>query len=258
MQIPAEASNDWLRWRTKATPHKQAMIFGDRRWTFAELDELTNRMAGWLVELDLPENGRVGILMQNRPEYVVLIYAASRLGLTLVTFNTRLTSAEVEWQIGFTACELVIVDEGNEQKLEGFLGVEVLQVPTIDQLQYLSANGKWLMVNDEWRTDSIQAIVFTSGTTGRPKAVPVRYDQHFVSAMGSSYRLGVENNDIWLSVLPLYHVGGMAVVFRSLIYGTAFDLHPKFDLMEINEALQQEEVRRAAVIKNMHRLRQLR
>ncbi len=247
-------SNDWLRWRAKATPHKTALLFGNTVWNFAELDLLTDQMASWLRGLEMPENSRLGVLMQNRPEYVLLIYAANRLGLTLVTFNSRLTAAEVGWQIEFTACELVIADGENYGKVDGLADVRVAQVPEIDQLGGLDQSGEWAAANGVSSgidMESVQAIVFTSGTTGRPKAVPVTYQQHFFSAMGSSYRLGVETNDIWLSVLPLYHVGGMAVVFRSLLYGTAIDLHRKFDLTEINESLDQKEISMISVVPTM-------
>ena len=72
-------SADWLQHRTQATPKKTALLIGEEQWTFAELNVLTDQFCGWLTQLELPENRRVGILMHNCLEYVLLIYAAARL-----------------------------------------------------------------------------------------------------------------------------------------------------------------------------------
>lgn len=243
-------SADWLAFRSQATPQKKALIFWDKQWTFAELNVLTDGLCDWLGQQPLPENRRIGVLMHNRPEYVLLIYAAARMGLTLVTFNSRLTAAEVEWQIGFTQCKFVIVDETNQQTLSQIAQVNVLKVLELSQLPTQSTNKR----TDQTAIDNeqaIQSIVFTSGTTGRPKAVPITFAQHFYSAMGSAYRLGVQPDDVWLSVLPLYHVGGLAVIFRSLLYGTAVDLHPRFNLAEINNALDQKPISLISVVPTM-------
>lgn len=238
-------STDWLRWRAKATPTHLALIFDQQRWSYAALDHLTDQLCHWLKTLNLPTNKRIGVLMQNSPEYVLLIHAAARLGLTLVTLNTRLAPAEVAWQIEFTECTLILVDAQNREKVDPKL---TRQAPTAHQLTSVtSPTGQ----PSRPPTNHQQAIVFTSGTTGRPKAVPITFDQHFYSAMGSAYRLGKQDDDIWLSVLPLYHVGGLAVIFRSTLYGTAVDLHPRFDLTEINVALDQKAITMISVVPTM-------
>lgn len=250
-------SADWLTHRRLATPQKTALTFGGMAWTFAELDELTNSLCNWLGLRPLPENRRVGVLMHNRPEYVLLIYAAARMGLTLVTLNSRLTTAEVERQIRFTQCSFVIVDGPNHPTVDGIDRVKIDQVPDVSQLisqpatqqanEWATSNGQQAMGGGS----AIQSIVFTSGTTGQPKAVPVTFNQLFYSAMGSAYRLGVQSDDVWLSVLPLYHVGGLAVIFRSVLYGTAVDLHSRFDLSEINRALDEKPISLISVVPTM-------
>ncbi len=99
----------------------------------------------------------------------------------------------------------------------------------------------------------LQAIVFTSGTSGRPKGVMLTFANHFYSAMGSAYRLGTLPDDLWLSCLPLYHVGGLAVIFRSCLYGTAVDLHPRFILEEVNRSLDNKPITLISVVPTMLR-----
>ncbi|MCO5354041.1 MAG: AMP-binding protein [Bryobacteraceae bacterium] len=99
--------------------------------------------------------------------------------------------------------------------------------------------------------DSPQAIVFTSGTTGRPKGVVLTFGNHFWSATASAYRLGVLPHDRWLSCLPLYHVGGLAVVFRSCLYGTAMVLHDRFDLARFDRALDTDVITLTSLVPTM-------
>ncbi len=107
--------------------------------------------------------------------------------------------------------------------------------------------------------NNFQSVVFTSGTSGQPKGVLLTFANHFWSATASAYRLGLDPNDLWLSVLPLYHVGGLAVLFRSCLYGTAVSLHQRFDLATINHDLDTNPITLISLVPTMlHRLLQSR
>ena len=88
------------------------------------------------------------------------------------------------------------------------------------------------------------AIIHTSGTSGRPKAAVLSYNNIFQSALGSAFRLGVLPDDRWLCILPLYHVGGLSIILRSLIYGTAVELMPikHFDAAAVNRLLAERPI----------------
>ena len=79
--------------------------------------------------------------------------------------------------------------------------------------------------------------MFTSGTTGQPKAVRLSLGNFYSSATASAFRLGVNTRDNWLCTLPLYHVGGLSIVLRSCLYGTALTLRRGFDVEEVTERL---------------------
>ena len=101
----------------------------------------------------------------------------------------------------------------------------------------------------------IQSVVFTSGTTGAPKGVQLSFENLFWSATASSYRLGIDSEDRWLSCLPLYHVGGLAVVFRSCLYGTAIALQRRFELELFQRCLREDRVTLTSLVPTMlHRL----
>jgi len=196
----------------------------------------------------------VGALLPNGRLYVTLIHALARLGAVLVPLNDRLTATELAWQIEHVGCKLVLAAPQTGDQL------------SIDNCQLIIVNEDWLPGQNDFTVphtpfaiDNLQAVVFTSGTSGKPKAAPLTFNNHFYSAMGSAYRLGTRPSDLWLSCLPLYHVGGLAVIFRSCLYGTAVDLHPKFDLQTINHSLDSKPITLISLVpKMLHRLLQTR
>ncbi len=243
-------TSDWLTSRVQASPQKTALIIGEQQWTYAELDQKVNRVCARLVDAGVESGDFVGVLMPNCLEYVCLIHALARLGAILVPLNTRLTAAELQWQIEHVGCELVLYAE-----------------ELVDELSIV--NSQWSMVNESWldgdlsltinncqlTIDNYQAVVFTSGTSGKPKGVPLTFNNHFYSALASGYRLGVLPDDVWLSCLPLYHVGGLAVIWRSCLYGTAVNLHPRFILEDVNRALDSLPITLISLVPTMlHRL----
>ena len=239
---------DWLETRTQARPQGLALSIGERSYTYTQLNQLTNHLTTWLTADVAPTNGRVAVLMPNDLTYVCTIYALARLGWVLVPLNTRLTPSELAWQLAETECDTVLYGEET--------------AVLIAQLQPKRPHSQTVLVPEPsalptpphpiaaqpWPLDKTQAILFTSGTSGRPKAVPLTFGNHFYSAMGSAYRLGVVPNDLWLSCLPLYHVGGLAVIFRSCLYGTAIDLHSRFTLDGVNHSLDTKPITLASFV----------
>lgn len=239
--IAGAGAADWLRARAAATPHSVALLYGDAQWTYVELDQMVDGLCHHLATAGVETGHFVAALLPNRPLYVALVHALARLGAVLVPLNTRLTAPELAWQVERVQAQWLISDEAHADVAH--------QLPL--------PGSRHLIVNDSalaaappdvrnhaapFDVAALQAVVFTSGTTGRPKGAVLTFANHFYSATASAYRLGVLPDDRWLSVLPLYHVGGLAVVLRSCLYGTAVDLHPRFDQAAVNQALDRKGI----------------
>jgi O-succinylbenzoic acid--CoA ligase len=108
----------------------------------------------------------------------------------------------------------------------------------------------------EVRAGEGDTVLFTSGTTGSPKPVVLTRTNHEASAIASAWNLGVAPDDRWLCVLPLHHVGGLAILWRSVIYGTTVVLHERFDPAAVVAAFERGEVTIASLVPTM--LRRLR
>ncbi len=222
---------DWLRQRAAVTPERRALVCGETTWTFAELDA---RVDAAMRKLDVGAEQRVAIRAANSAGFVVAVHALMRLGAVIVPINTRLADPEVAWQLTDAAVTLVL---GNDE-LQALLET------------HSSPRGR----RDAGRAFDLQAwhsIVYTSGTTGRPKGAILTYGNHWWSAVASALNLGLLADDSWLACLPLFHVGGLSILLRSVICGMTAVVQSRFDAAEVNRAIDEHGVSIVSVVSTM-------
>jgi O-succinylbenzoic acid--CoA ligase len=240
-------AEDWLAARGRRSPQALALICEGRSWTYGELDAEVALWAAHLARLGLGPGQRVGVLLPNGASFVRLVHALARLGAVLVPLNRRLTPDELGWQVRRAACTTLLYEQTTEAQARA-LQLEGLALQDVEALQ---GDGEAPLRDASFRLDALQAIVFTSGTTGRPKGARLTFANHFWSATASALRLGLHKDDRWLSCLPLYHVGGLAVLFRSCLYGTAVILQDGFDVVAFNQSLDGEGVTMTSLVPTM-------
>ena len=246
------AAQDWLAQQATSRPGAIALIEAGRTWNYAQLNEATAALCGRLAQHGVAPGHRVAALLPNCAEYVLLIHALARLGAVLVPLNVRLTSQELRWQLGQAHCDWLLCNKDTESQAAALQGN--WHVLAFEQLNSPIENPF------SWRECAldlslVQGIVYTSGTTGRPKGAMLTHANHLWSALGSAFRLGVLPHDRWLLCLPLYHVGGLSIVLRSCLYGTAVVLEPRFDPDAVDEALRHQRVTLFSLVSTMlHRL----
>jgi o-succinylbenzoate---CoA ligase len=257
---------DWLAACTAVAPDKLALLMDGRSWRYAELNRLVENLcvhlrAGMAATVQPVAGGTspptinsanvVAALLPNSLETVCLIHALARLGLVLLPLNTRLTAVELEWQLAQTGCRRLFYHEETEALAQQLSSAQ-RQLSPLDGEMLTQAPGG--LDGEEWPLtfgDSPQAIVYTSGTSGRPKGAVLTFANHFWSATASAFRLGTLPEDRWLSSLPLYHVGGLAVVFRCALYGTTAVIHPRFDVAAVNQSLDRDEITLLSLVPTM-------
>lgn len=240
---------DWLAARAQVSPHTLALVTPHTRWTYRQLNDRAQQYAAQLGHFE-----RVGLLLTGEAESVALIHAAMRAGVLLVPLNTRLTYEEIKWQLRNTDCTTLVVSND----LLSLLPYDVRAADDPFTLVYLPKYDRDFKHKPRTLEDkapiSLAApfvIVHTSGTSGKPKGAVLTYGNVFHSAMASAYRIGHLPEDMWLCVLPLYHVGGLSIIIRAVLYGIAVDLRPKFDVADINHALSHGEITLASLVPTM-------
>jgi o-succinylbenzoate---CoA ligase len=237
---------DWLFATAQVRPAAPALIYEEQVWTYTELDNRVAFVAAWLASLGIRGGEHLGVLMTNSPDYVCLIHAAARLGAVLIPLNARLTPAELQWQVEKVRLKLLIYAESTAEKAQ-----TITSCKTVDIAQDKERYGSLTTGTRNIDLKAVQAIVFTSGTTGQPKGAKITFGNQFWSATASSWRLGVLPNDHWLLCLPLYHVGGMAIVLRCCLYGTTIILQNGFDLETMRAALEKHPVTLVSLVPTM-------
>jgi O-succinylbenzoic acid--CoA ligase len=225
---------DWLSQRAATTPRRIALIVGAERWSFSELNSTVESAATMLRTRGVRPGDHVGIRAANSAGFVVAVHALMRIGAVLVPINTRLTEAEVAWQTADAELVLTLDDAD--------LAALSLAAPPRSQ-QEPSAR--------EFAMQDWHSILYTSGTTGRPKGAILTYANHWWSAVGSALNLGLLPDDTWLACLPLFHVGGLSILLRSVICGLTALVQPRFDAAEVNRAIDEQAVSIISVVSTM-------
>ncbi|HID51968.1 MAG TPA: long-chain fatty acid--CoA ligase, partial [Anaerolineae bacterium] len=107
---------DWLTARANASPDALALMIGEERWTYGELDGLVNGVYGRLQQTGVQPGDYVAVLLPNNLAYVCLIHALARLGAVLVPLNIRLTPTELQWQNKYAGCDWLLYNEETADK----------------------------------------------------------------------------------------------------------------------------------------------
>jgi fatty-acyl-CoA synthase len=229
---------NWLYRRALRTPHRKALTFEGTTWTYGELQDRIDRLASALRAHGVCRGDRVGFLGFNQPSFLETLFAAARLGAIFVPLNFRLSGPELSYIINNAGVHTLITDASHQ--------------PVIDSVRtelpcrrYLSADQPaegWsdiaglLAVHDPLRTgervgdDEIAIIMFTSGTTGRPKGAMLTHGNIWWNNINVLLAYDVLADDVSLLVAPLFHIGGLNV--NSLVIwqkGGHIVLHRSFD-----------------------------
>ncbi len=246
---------NWLTRCAENFPAHLALQCGEVHWTFAELDRQATRLARQLASSGVQEESRVALLAGNGPAYVVIIHALMRLSAILVPLNIRLTSAELRWQVRDAQINLLVSDVQHTE-----LATNIAQAtPTLACATLLTETAGTDIILEGHQEASVtlhtlidlsatQAIMYTSGTTGTPKGVIITYGMQWWSAIGSALNLGHHTNDCWLLCMPLFHIGGLSILIRSVINAISVILQEKFDANAVNRAICEDGVTIISVV----------
>ena len=239
----------WLWERARREPDKLALLCGDEALSFAQLAERAELAGARLAALGVQPGDRVALLMDSSVRTVELIHAAQRIGAALVPLNTRLAPAEIAALIRAADPRVVIHDPGYRDRLKESGSVTVRLVASDSEFESLKPGA--LENIAPIRPDAVHTIIFTSGTTGTPKGAMLTNGNHFASASAARENLGAEPFDRWLDFLPLYHVGGLSIILRSVIDGATVILQRGFDPHRANQAIRTHAVTLFSVVATM-------
>jgi o-succinylbenzoate---CoA ligase len=216
---------NWLAASAGAFPERSALITDQDRLSYAELEQQASVAARRLSGLGVGKGDRVVLVLQPSSAYGVLLHALMKLEAVAAPIDPGLTDRELDRCLEGLGAKLVITDPRQVSEAKE-AGVELA---------------------DDLELDSVQCVIHTSGSGGRPKPVELTSANHLWSALGSAARIGIDPADRWLCCLPLHHIGGLAIVLRSALYGTGVVL-TSFDAERIGVLIPSEHVTLASLV----------
>lgn len=258
-----------LELSARRTPGKVALILDDIKMRYAEVDGAANKVANGLVQLGVEPGDKVALMVPNTPYFIVCYYAILKLGATVVPFNVLFKRHEVEYHLEDSDSVALIVWEGFlNEALEGFRQVTncrnliIAQTPgSTAQLPEGSIPLTSLLTTtsptfDTYQTmpDDTAVILYTSGTTGRPKGAELTHFNMFYNAVcGADKVLQANSDDIGLAVLPLFHSFGQTCMMNALLYvGGTMTMLPRFEPQKALEIMVRDQVTYFAGVPTMY------
>ncbi|MGH2634489.1 MAG: AMP-binding protein, partial [Tepidiformaceae bacterium] len=235
---------DWLTHRAAVLPRTVALISDDCSLDYGELNRRVLGLAGALQAAGVVPGDRVAVLATNSVELVAAIHAVPRVGAVLVLLNCRLTPVELAWQLADADVRLLLCHAPTELLARAAAQAAGMGAPLVLPLPADEPRD----VVDAHPLDAIHSIIYTSGTTGRPKGAMLTFGNFWASACGSAFNLGTQVGDRWLACMPLFHVGGLSIVLRSAIYGTAIVIQPGFDERAVAAALHDDAITHVSLV----------
>jgi O-succinylbenzoic acid--CoA ligase len=219
-------------------PDAEALTFAGRSWSYRALDGEIGRWVATLQVRGIGAGDRVALLSSNHASCVFLFFALGRLGAVLAPLNARLTAAELAPLIEDVAPRVTLA-----------LGSLMDRLPGSERLEtWADAVREPSQTCQPLEDVAPRVVLFTSGTTGRPKGAVITEGNFRASSLGSAANLGAHPAPRWLGTLPLFHVGGLAMLTRCAYEGGCLLLHDRFDAEAVNHAIDREGVTHASFV----------
>lgn len=240
---------DMMRNRAYLSPDLEAFVGEGYRYTFREANLKVNQMAHYMKGLPVYPGDRVAILCKNNYQFLIAMLAAAKIGAITVPLNWRLHPAELVYILNDCGAVMLLYDDSFSDAVE--------QMSTQTQLRYLLRSGGTgvdIEFNEALTNqpstepglvsggDDAAVIMYTSGTTGKPKGAMLTHNNLFFVTAGHCHTINWKYKDRFLSIAPLFHIGGLAPMISNIHCGTTCVFMPDFDPVKAWQTIVAERI----------------
>jgi len=245
--------SDWIEHQADFVPEKCAIRFAGRDLSYAELNRRMNQLADRLVnELGVNHGDRVAYLGLNSPEMIVLLFACARVGAVLVPLNWRLSGPEHIHVLNHATPSALFAEPGFVENVETMRDA----IFSIALVTFGEARDSWIgyeallargadtcRPTRETLPDDAVLLCYTSGTTGTPKGALLSNNALTWNAVNATHMHDLTSADVVLTVLPMFHVGGLDIqTLPALHAGATVVIHSRFEPAAFIAALEQDGI----------------
>lgn len=275
LQYPPVPLHQLLIESTQKYPNQNAILFYGKGMTYRELDEETNRFAQALLKLGVRKGDRVAVMLPNVPQCVIAYYGALKIGAIVVMTNPLYVERELQIQLADSGAETIVALDffyPRIEKAKQGTGLKNIILTSVrDKLPWLLSllypikakkEGQWIHVEKKPPIYDMMEIMqqasssspdvsvvetdlallqYTGGTTGIPKGVMLTHKNMVANALQCRHWMPTleEGNEVFLAVVPFFHVYGMSACMNLSIYlGTTLVLLPRFVTKDVLHAIQ--------------------
>ncbi len=251
------------------TPDRLAIVFGDRRLTYAQLEAAASQVAHGLVELGIRPGDHVALSCPNLPYFPIAYFGILKAGAVVVPLNVLFKPAEIAYHLQDSDALALLVYEGTpELPMAAMARAACDETPACEHLVVMTADPAAACPVDRARTlgqlvagrppafdtwptrlDDTAVMLYTSGTTGRPKGAELTHANMLLNAaiikdiMRSATDHGIDGRNVSLITLPLFHSTGQTAQMNASLYGGfTISLLPRFDPAATLEVMARDQV----------------
>jgi fatty-acyl-CoA synthase len=240
----------FLHRRSMLSPKAEAVVCGSIRRSFAEVNTRANRWANCAGSLGVKRGDRIALLAYNEPEYYDVFFGSGKIGAILTPINPRLAAPEIQKILDDCGARVLLYSEDFEALVEAVRpGLPIRESIFIGERTHSRSKSYETLIAEAspeepeiaGGNDDTLAILYTSGTTGRPKGAELTHNTFYWGALNLASALG-DTGGVFLVSLPLFHIGALSGLAYYVYYGYKGVMLKAFDPGVCLELLEREKI----------------
>ncbi|TET87096.1 MAG: long-chain-fatty-acid--CoA ligase [Dehalococcoidia bacterium] len=251
---------DFLSIANAICPDRDCVVFEGKRCTFGQVNERSNRLANSLAKLGIKKGDMVAILQVNCTQFLETYYAVAKLGAILVPLNFRAKEDELTYMLNNSGAVAIFVGDRyvnmvnamrpNLASVQHYISIDGKQ-ENMHYYEDLISSGSPDEVMPDVDDEDTTLLMYTAGTTGRPKGVPMTHNSYGIYVLDNVDPPSPDIEEKNLLTVPLYHVAGFQALLAAVYGGRTLLMMRQFEVNEWMDAVQREKANRAMLVPTM-------